>query len=68
MAAIFNPTTNKNVCIGLSMAAAALLAAWVASDGTLTVGVMAAGVTITGPIYVTLVGGCGTAAVASAMC
>jgi hypothetical protein len=64
-----DPTTNKNVCIGLSMAAAAaVLAAWVASGGTLTVGVMAGGVKITSPIYAALAGGGGAAAVASAMC
>lgn len=64
-----DPTTNKDICIGLSMAAAAaLLAAWVASGGTLTVGVMAAGVTITEPIYAALIGGGGAAAVARAMC
>jgi hypothetical protein len=64
-----DPTTNKNVCIGLSMAAAAaLLAAWVASGGTLTVGMIAGGVKITSPIYAALVGGGGAAAVASAMC
>ena len=64
-----DPTTNKNVCIGLSMAAAAaLLAAWVASGGTLTVGMIAGGVKITSPIYAALVGGGGAAAVASEMC
>ena len=64
-----HPDNRKAVCVAASMAAAsALLAAWVASGGTLTVGMAAGGVQITEPILAALIGGGGAAAVASAMC
>lgn len=64
-----HPDNRKAVCVAGSMAAAAaLLAAWVASGGTLTFGMVVGGIKITEPILAALIGGGGAAAVASAMC
>ncbi|WP_124313731.1 hypothetical protein [Pseudomonas chlororaphis] len=52
----WNP--GRDLCILGSMAlGGALLAAWVASGGTLIIGTAAAGVTVTGPLMAALVGG-----------
>lgn len=64
-----DPTKNKDVCIGLHVAAAsALVAAWVASGGTLTVGAVAGGIKITSPIMAALIGGAGGRGIAEVMC
>jgi hypothetical protein len=60
---------KKQLCIiGVIAAATALAAAWVASGGTLAIGSVVAGLTITGPIHAALVGGASGAAIASIIC
>jgi hypothetical protein len=64
-----NPFDPKTACIISHIAiGAAVVAAWVASGGTLTIGSAAAGVTITQPIYAALVGGASGAVIAQILC
>jgi hypothetical protein len=58
-----------DLCIAAHMAvAAAILAAWVASGGTLIVGTAIAGVTVTSEIIAALIGGAGGRAIAEKFC
>lgn len=61
---LWNP--GRDICIGLHIAVgAAVLAAWVASGGTLSIGAVAAGgVVITETILAALVGGASAATIA----
>ena len=61
---VWNP--GRDICIGLHMAiGAGVLAAWVASGGTLTIGAVAAGgVVISAPVMAALVGGASAATIA----
>lgn len=64
-----NPFDPKAACILTHIAiGAAVLAAWVASGGTLAIGASAAGVQITQPIYAALVGGASGAVIAAILC
>lgn len=63
------PGLGKEACILAHMAiAAAVLAAWVNSGGTLVVGTTAAGVTITNEIIAALIGGATGRALAEKFC
>ena len=63
------PDIGKEGCILVHMAiAAAVLAAWVASGGTLIVGTAVAGVTITNEIIAALIGGATGRALAEKFC
>ena len=60
---------SKEVCIITHIAVgAAILAAWVASGGTLAIGSVVAGVTITQPLLAALAGGTSGAVLAQIMC
>jgi len=60
---------KRDACIALTIAAAAaLVAAWVASGGTLVVGTAVAGIIINSPILAALVGGLTGAALAGVIC
>lgn len=60
---------SKEVCIITHIAiGAAILAAWVASGGTLAIGSVVAGVTITQPLIAALAGGASGAVLAKIMC
>lgn len=61
--------SKKDWCIITHMAlAAAILAAWVASGGTLTIGATAAGVTISSELYAALAGGASGRVIAEILC
>lgn len=63
------PDLNKEACILAHIAiAAAVLAAWVASGGTLTIGTSIAGVTITNEIIAALIGGASGRVLAEKFC